>query len=148
MDVVATVDVPVSAETLFAFIADLTNYTQWLELVHCATPDANQANLSMPCWTVELRARLGVFARSKRLRMCRTVCDAPNTVVFERREQDSRRHSAWVLRANVSATPTGAMLETNLHYSGNLFTGGTLERALADQITSGREKLIKQLTAK
>jgi hypothetical protein len=35
----------------------------------------------------------------------------------------------------------------NLHYSGSLFTGGLLERALADQIEQGREKLIQQLIA-
>ncbi|HBZ61475.1 MAG TPA: hypothetical protein DEO42_01520, partial [Acidimicrobium sp.] len=66
----------------------------------------------------------------------------------ERHEQDSRRHSDWVLRATVSPTATGAKLETNLHYSGSLFTGGMLERALSDQIATGREKLIQQLSAK
>jgi hypothetical protein len=99
-------------------------------------------------WIVELRAKLGVLARSKRLRMTRTVCEAPRLVVFERREQDSRRHSEWVLRATVSTTATGAKLETNLHYSGSLFTGGMLERALNEQIATGREKLIQQLSAK
>jgi len=29
-----------------------------------------------------------------------------------------------------------------------LFTGGMLERALSDQIATGREKLIQQLSAK
>jgi hypothetical protein len=99
-------------------------------------------------WLVELRAKLGVLARSKRLRMTRTLCEHPKLVVFERREQDSRRHSEWILRATVSQTATGAKLETNLHYSGNLFTGGMLERALSDQIATGREKLIQQLSAK
>lgn len=147
MDVVASVEVPVSVEKLFAYVADLANYPSWLEFVHKvdAISDAEDSDAS---WLVELRARLGVLARSKRLRMTRTICEAPRLVVFERREQDSRRHADWVLRATVSATATGAKLETNLHYSGSLFTGGLLERALTEQIATGRERLIRQLSAK
>ena len=147
MDVVASVDVPVSAENLFDFVADLANYPSWLEFVHKvdAISDAGDTDAT---WQVELRARLGVLARSKRLRMTRTVCEAPKLVVFERREQDLRRHAEWVLRATVSATATGARLETNLHYSGSLFTGGLLERALTEQIKTGRERLNQQLSAK
>ena len=141
MDVIATVEVPVAPEKLFGYISDLVNYESWLEIVHSVKLfDANS-------WTVELRARLGPFARSKRLRMVRTSCDEPNSVVFERVEKDERRHSSWVLSATVSKTTTGSSLETKLHYSGSLFTGGLLERALADQIKTGREKLIQQLSA-
>ena len=141
MDVIAKVEVPVAPEKLFAYISDLVNYESWLEIVHSVKLfDANS-------WTVELRARLGPFARSKRLRMVRTSCDEPNSVVFERVEKDERRHSSWVLSATVSKTTTGSSLETKLHYSGSLFTGGLLERALADQIKTGREKLIQQLSA-
>jgi hypothetical protein len=32
-------------------------------------------------------------------------------------------------------------LTMHLHYGGSLWTGGVLERVLADQITSGRERL-------
>ena len=147
MDVVASVEVPVSVEKLFAYVADLANYPSWLEFVHKveAISDAEDSDAS---WLVELRARLGVLARSKRLRMTQIVCEAPRLVVFERREQDARRHAEWTLRATVSATATGAKLETNLHYSGSLFTGGLLERALTDQIATGRERLIRQLSAK
>ena len=140
MDVIATVEVPVAPEKLFGYISDLVNYESWLEIVHSVKLfDANS-------WTVELRARLGPFARSKRLRMVRTSCDEPNSVVFERVEKDERRHSSWVLSATVNKTTTGSSLETKLHYSGSLFTGGLLERALADQIKTGREKLIQQLS--
>ena len=147
MDVVASVDVPVSVEKLFDYVADLANYPSWLEFVHKvdAISDAGDTDAT---WQVELRARLGVLARSKRLRMTRTVCEAPKLVVFERREQDLRRHAEWVLRATVSATANGARLETNLHYSGSLFTGGLLERALTEQIKTGRERLNQQLSAK
>lgn len=147
MDVVASVEVPVSVEKLFDYVADLANYPSWLEFVHKVEAISDTGDTDTT-WLVELRARLGVLARSKRLRMTRTICEAPRLVVFERREQDSRRHAEWVLRATVSATATGAMLETNLHYSGSLFTGGVLERALTEQIKTGREKLNRQLSAK
>lgn len=147
MDLVASVEVPVSVEKLFDYVADLANYSSWLEFVH-KVELVGESTESDTTWLVELRAKLGVLARSKRLRMTRTLCEHPRLVVFERREQDSRRHSEWILRATVSQTATGAKLETNLHYSGNLFTGGMLERALSDQIATGREKLIQQLSAK
>lgn len=147
MDLVASVEVPVSVEKLFDYVADLANYSSWLEFVH-KVELVGESTESDTTWLVELRAKLGVLARSKRLRMTRTLCEPPRLVVFERREQDSRRHSEWILRATVSQTATGAKLETNLHYSGNLFTGGMLERALSDQIATGREKLIQQLSAK
>jgi len=147
MDLVASVEVPVSVEKLFDYVADLANYSSWLEFVH-KVELVGESTETDATWHVELRAKLGVLARSKRLRMTRTLCEHPKLVVFERREQDSRRHSEWILRATVSQTATGAKLETNLHYSGNLFTGGMLERALSDQIATGREKLIQQLSAK
>jgi len=147
MDLVASVEVPVSVEKLFDYVADLANYSSWLEFVH-KVELVGESTESDTTWLVELRAKLGVLARSKRLRMTRTLCEHPKVVVFERREQDSRRHSEWILHATVSQTATGAKLETNLHYSGNLFTGGMLERALSDQIATGREKLIQQLSAK
>ncbi len=147
MDLVATVEVPVSVEKLFDYVSDLANYSSWLEFVH-KVELVGESIETDAAWLVELRAKLGVLARSKRLRMTRTLCEHPRLVVFERHEQDSRRHSDWVLRATVSPTATGAKLETNLHYSGSLFTGGMLERALSDQIATGREKLIQQLSAK
>ncbi len=147
MDLVASVEVPVSVEKLFDYVADLANYSSWLEFVHKVELVGESTESDTP-GLVELRAKLGVLARSKRLRMTRTLCEHPKVVVFERREQDSRRHSEWILRATVSPTATGAKLETNLHYSGNLFTGGMLDRALSDQIATGREKLIQQLSAK
>ena len=147
MDVVATVEVPVTRERLFSFVSDLANYGSWLEMVHSVNRLEDDRNSNNPGWLVELQARLGPFARSKRLRMVRTVYDAPNVVVFERAEQDSRRHSKWILRASVSETSNGSSLETNLHYSGALFTGGLLERALSDQIEHGRERLMGLLTS-
>ncbi len=150
MDVTANVDVPVSAEKLFNYISDLKNYDSWLEMVHSVNlvEDDALSTHGLKTWIVERRARLGPFARSKRLRMVRASCEAPYRVVFERAENDGRSHSAWVLSATVSQTVNGSSLRTNLHYSGSLFTGGLLERALADQIKRGQEKLIQLLSAK
>jgi hypothetical protein len=75
------------------------------------------------------------------LRMVRTVRE-PGEVVFERRETDGRRHAPWVLTGRLQATDRGSRLDVHLHYGGTLWTGGVLERILADQITSGRERLL------
>lgn len=149
MDVQATVDAPCGVDLLFAVIDDLSTYPQWIDLVHSAEVEPGRViGIDMPAWSVELRARIGRFARSKRLRMVRTVHDPANgLVVFERAEIDGRSHSPWVLRAEVLARPghdpaNESRLRMNLHYGGGLWTGGVLERALAEQIASGRERLV------
>ena len=139
MDVHATLDAPCSPDRLFALVDDLALYPSWMDLVHRVDPAA----LEEPSWQVELRARVGPLARSKRLRMRRTVHDtAMHRVVFERAEADVRRHSPWVLRAEVLEHDGASTLHMHLHYGGALWTGGVLERVLADQITGGRERLV------
>lgn len=144
MDVHAAVDATVSAEQLFSKISELSTYTEWLDIVHCVDilSDMNGSRT----WQVELRARLGPFARSKRLHMVRTICDAPRVVVFERQEDDGKQHSVWVLRAAIDPMPTGSTLRMHLHYGGSLFTGGVLERILADQIRQGSDRLLAMFT--
>lgn len=149
VDIRASVDAPCEARRLFDFVDDLTAYPSWVDLVHSAEREPGYVvGLDMPAWTVELRAKVGRFARSKRLRMVRTVHDPANgVVVFERAEIDGRRHSPWVLRAEVEPVPTAdgassSRLRMHLHYGGGLWTGGVLERTLADQIESGRERLV------
>lgn len=139
MDLTATLDAPCAAEQLFELVDDLSTYPQWNGLVHAATrePDADAA------WDVELRARVGPLARSKRLRMVRTVRDADtHTVRFERDQDDGRNHSPWVLDASIVEHDGVSTLTMHLHYGGRLWTGGALERVLAEQITSGRERLL------
>lgn len=140
MDVHASVDASVSAERLFLKVSDLSTYSEWLDIVHGVDvlSDLDGARI----WQVELRARLGPFARSKRLRMVRTICETPRMVVFERQEDDGKQHSAWVLRATVDPSSTGSTLLMHLHYGGSLFTGGVLERLLADQIRQGSDRLL------
>jgi ribosome-associated toxin RatA of RatAB toxin-antitoxin module len=137
VDVYASLEAPCAPDELFAFVDDLERYPAWVDLVHRAEPLADTE------WQVELRARLGPLARSKRLRMQRTVHDAVSRVaVFERHEIDGKQHSPWTLRAEVRAEGEGAALHMHLHYGGALWTGGVLERTLGDQITNGRERLL------
>jgi len=139
MDVHASLDAQCDADRLFAFVDDLAQYPAWMDLTHRVEVDPGAAP---PAWQVELRARVGPLARSKRLRMERAVHEpAMRTVVFERREADGKRHSQWVLRAEVSQQGERSHLEMHLHYGGALWTGGVLERVLTDQITSGRDRL-------
>ena len=146
MDVTATVEAPVGVEKLFAVVSDLSTYPRWLSIVHQVTAQADVSG-EPRSWIVELRGKVGPFARSKRLRMVQSTCEHPNIVVFERRETDGRKHSPWVLTAQVETTSVGSNLTVNLHYGGTLFTGGVLERLLADQIVQGRERLLVVLQA-
>jgi hypothetical protein len=140
VDVHASVDANVTAGRLFSKVSDLSTYTEWLDIVHSVEVLSGEGE--NPAWQVELRARVGPFARSKRLRMVRTSCDPPRGVVFERQESDGRQHSAWVLRATVDPSSTGSTLHMHLHYGGLLFTGGVMERLLADQIRRGSDRLL------
>jgi hypothetical protein len=123
---------------------DLSAYTQWLDIVYRAEAD-NQSIGDDAVWNVQLRGKVGPFARSKNLRMVRTVNIAGSKVVFERKELDGRSHSAWVLTADISPKGEGSTVTVHLHYGGTLFTGGVLERLLADQITRGQQRLLQTL---
>jgi hypothetical protein len=156
MDVYASLEAPCDADVLFGLVDDLAKYPYWVDLVHRADPvveDTWDVVSDNPAWHVELRARVGPLARSKRLRMKRTEHDSTTRhVVFTRSEADSRRHSAWVLTADVTSAAgapltSASALNMHLHYGGGLWTGGVLERALADQITNGRARLVALASA-
>jgi ribosome-associated toxin RatA of RatAB toxin-antitoxin module len=141
VDVSASMDAPCSPARLFGLVDELTDYPRWMPLIHHVEPDA--AATDSLAWFVELRARVGPFARSKRLRMARVVHDAEDRAVrFERAEMDGRQHSTWRLDAHVLESDGGSRLDMRLHYGGALWTGGVMERVLADQIVSGRERLL------
>ena len=135
MDVRASLDATCDASRLFDLVGDLASYPQWMDLVHRAEPLGNDA------WEVELRAKVGPFARSKRLRMVRTAAEPNSLVRFERVEVDGRQHAPWVLTATIESVGSQRTLTMHLHYGGALFTGGVLERVLADKIENGRARL-------
>ena len=142
MEVIATLDTPCAPDTLFELVCDLARYPEWLEIVPRAvssTPDADA-----PAWTVDLRGRLGPFARSKRLRMVRSQYDEPKSVVFERRERDGKSHSPWVLEAHVAETNDGSRLRMRLYYGGGLW-GPLVERLLRDEIEQSKPRLLALL---
>ena len=140
MDVTASMDAPAPPDRVFAFVEELDGYPRWMPLAHRVAPAAPDGDA--PAWDVEIRARIGPLARSKRLRMVRTAHDpARRRVRFERRETDGRRHAPWILDAQVSDVAGGSRLDMHLHYGGALWGGGLMERALADQIVAGRRRL-------
>ena len=147
MDVSEHLDAPCPPELLFAWVEDLTTYPSWLDIVPRAAPDAaSDDDGALPAWTVELRGRLGPLARSKRLRMVRTVHEPHTRVAFERRELDGRSHSPWVLRAEVEPTADGSRLTMHLHYGGGMW-GSVLERLLGDEISSSRARLLDRVSS-
>ncbi len=130
-------------ERLFPILADLGRYPELLDIVHRVEPDAPGPD-GRPAWLVTLRAKLGPFARSKRLRMVRTVIDEPRHVRFERSELDGRDHSSWVLEARVqpagAGDDTGSAVTMALAYGGSLWTSA-LEGLLRDQVTDAVARL-------
>jgi hypothetical protein len=140
VDVTADLVTHCEPAVLFGLVADLGTYPEWLDIVARAVPvEAHPADEGA-AWSVDLRGRLGPLARSKRLRMVRTVCDAPREVRFERREHDGRRHSPWVLRASVVGDGGSSTLTMRMHYGGGL-AGPPVERLLAEEIRAAAPRL-------
>jgi hypothetical protein len=145
VDISATMLAPCSPSALFAEVEDLASYPAWLTIVPRAEATAAQARDEGPAWLVELRGRIGPLARSKRLRMVRTVHEPGRRVRFERREVDGREHSAWILEASVHADGEHAStLEMALHYGGS-FGGSMLEKLLNDEIEASRPRLAERV---
>ena len=138
MDVTADLEAPHPPARVFEVVADLATYPRWLDIVARAEPDGD-------AWSVDLRGRLGPFARSKRLRMVRTAADEPTHARFERAELDGRSHSAWVLDATVAPDGGGSRLTMKLHYGGGLWMP-VLERLLRDEIERSRARLLDVLS--
>jgi Polyketide cyclase / dehydrase and lipid transport len=124
---------------VFPHLATLDAYPEWMRLVHRVDPVPPDAGRL--AWWVELRARVGLFTRSKQLRMVRTIFEPDRLVRFERVQPDERDHAAWVMTASTEPTDGGTRVLVDLEYSGSLWTGGLLERVLEEEVRSGREAL-------
>lgn len=125
-------------DVVFGFVERLDRYPAWMELVHDVVPVDDAEH---PAWEVELRAQVGPLARSKRLRMVRTVHVEPTAAVFERAEIDGREHSPWVLRSTLREVEGGTELRMTLAYGGSLWTGAVLQRVLDDHVERGAAAL-------
>lgn len=144
MDVTASVEAPCSPAALFPWVDDLARYPDWLDIVpRAVTVDAHADDVG-PAWSVDLRGRLGPFARAKRLRMVRTVHEPDRHARFERVEHDGREHSPWVLDAVIDGAADGSTLTMRLHYGGRLWMPA-LDRLLADEIARSRPRLLERL---
>jgi hypothetical protein len=150
VDVTADLDAPVTPAALFQVVEELDRYPAWLDIVPRAERADAAAGDAGPAWTVDLRGRVGPIARSKRLRMVRTVHRPDSLVRFERAELDGRQHSPWVLTAEVSpgresvAPGPGSRLVVRMHYGGGLF-GPVLERILGEEIERSKPRLLALL---
>ena len=131
----SSVDIAQPQEVVRPYIESLTQYPKWMPLVHSVQEiDANT-------WMVELRAKVGPLARSKRLRMTRTIHSADH-VRFERDENDGRKHSPWQLDAKIQNNGGGCTVVMQLKYGGTLWTGGVLDKVLASQVDAGKKGLV------
>ena len=136
----STLELSVPRAAVREWVRDLSRYPQWMPLVHSAVAD--DGGDGDAAWTVELRAKVGVFARSKRLRMVRTV-DEEERLIFERCEVDGRAHSPWTLAVALADTGPGCSVTMEMHYGGSLWTAGVLDRVLAHHIEEGKKGLAR-----
>ena len=130
---------------LFAHVETLDRYPPWMRLIHRV--EGVEPDHGRPAWRVELRARVGPFARSKSLRMVRTVYEAEHLARFERVQDDERDHAEWVLTAWVEEADGGTRLVTELRYGGKLWGSAILEKVLEDEIKRGKAALSELVSA-
>lgn len=146
MEIVRTLDAACRAEQMFPLLDDLCAYRRWMPLVH-DVGEVDSGDEEDRAWEVELRAEVGPFARSKRLRMVRTSYRPPTAVTFERAEVDGRSHAPWVLRAEIDhpdvAVDDYIRVTMTLHYGGGLWTGAALQRVLDDEVERGSRNLVE-----
>lgn len=146
MDQQFSAELTTGPDRVYPLVADLTRYPDFLEIVHRVEPAPPGAEGEPPAWLVTLRAKIGPFARSKRLRMVRTVADEGRQARFERAEIDGRSHSAWVLEATVAPRPSGegsdggSTLTMRLAYSGGLWSSA-LDGLLRSQVDKAATRL-------
>jgi hypothetical protein len=138
------IDLPVEVGAVLPYIEDLMKYPLWMGLVHAVGPADDGGGHQ-----VELRGKIGPFARSKRLRMIRVEQPDPLHIRFERHETDGRSHGQWVLEANLSSgimssgmtsPQSGTRLFITLNYEGSLWSS-VVERVLADEVERSKSRL-------
>ena len=104
-----TVELAASMEAVRPLLRDLSTYPKWVPIVSSVTQDGEQH------WIVELRVSIGPFARSKQLRMERSV-DNDEHIMFTRNESDGRQHAHWELRFDMSDVGSQTSVTAVLEY--------------------------------
>jgi Polyketide cyclase / dehydrase and lipid transport len=137
MDLTADLVAPCRPDELFVWVADLRTYPRWLGLVE----RVEREDSDVDAWIVDIGARIGPFARSKRLRMVEADRVEATRVVFERRELDGRDHGEWRMSAELEPDGDATRLTMRLHYGGRLW-GPVLEPVLADEVDRSRRRLV------
>lgn len=138
MELTASVRLPAAPDRVFAEVADLATYPHWLGIVHGVEPDGDG-------WLVDLGARIGPFARTKRVRMTTAERRPHELVRFERAELDGRAHSPWILEAHLEPDETdGTHLTMRLHYGGALWVPG-LDLVLRQEVRRAGGRLAARL---
>jgi carbon monoxide dehydrogenase subunit G len=143
----SSVTVPVTIDRVVPHLVDLSGYPQWMPMIHSIARDDDEGETA---WSVELRAKVGPFARSKRLRMVRTVNEQSTdaaSLVFERKERGGTSHSVWRMGVNVKSLGESTDVSIDLEYGGALWTAGVLDRVLAGNIDAGKERFVRLVTS-
>jgi hypothetical protein len=125
-------------DAVAAVLRDLERYPDWLDIVTAAEPTNAARGDAGPAWLVTLRAKVGPFARSKRLRMVRMI-DDPGQLRFVRAEVDGRDHASWILDARLG-DERPCSVEVELSYGGGLWST-PLEAILGSQATDAVPRL-------
>ncbi len=127
-------------------MSDLNTYSNWMTLIEKCESAVPAPSDVGPAWWVTLRAKVGPFARSKRLRMVRTQTDAPDHVRFERAETDGKSHSDWIMEAHLEPSDEGSRVTFELSYSGGLWSG-PLDAVLGSQVDDSVPRLREYVSA-
>lgn len=120
-------------------LADLGTYPDWLDVVHAVEDAAPAPGDAGPAWYITLRAQIGRLARSKRLRVVRTVA-TDDRVRYERKEDDTRNHAAWIMDATIDDTAAGSVASLTLRYEGGLWST-VLDTVLGDEVGTATQRL-------
>lgn len=123
-------DIDASLDAVRSVLRDLATYPDWMPIVSSVEADDDDHSF------VELRVPIGPFARSKRLRMKRTI-DESSVVVFARYEADGRSHANWELRLELNEVDSGTAVHALLRYDGKMWTPGPVEEALDRGLDAG-----------
>lgn len=151
MDETVTATLTAPLETCADDLRDLTGYPEWFDAIAAVEPtEVADGDPGDAAWFITLKAQVGPFARSKRLRMVRTSDEVTSdraSLHFERHEDDGRDHSPWLLHVELTsdtATSGPTMASVRLHYGGRLWAP-PLDHILRTQIERAVPALDRRL---